>query len=45
MLIANPQNVFIGETLQLSFAGYLLDGVPPAIVGLLLAWLIVRWQW
>jgi Na+/H+ antiporter NhaD/arsenite permease-like protein len=44
-LIGNPQNMFIGESLQLSFAGYLLDGAPPAAIGLLLTWTIVRWQW
>jgi Na+/H+ antiporter NhaD/arsenite permease-like protein len=44
-LIGNPQNMFIGEALQLSFAGYLLDGAPPAIIGLALIWAIIRWQW
>ena len=44
-LIGNPQNMFIGESLQLSFAGYLVDGAPPAIAGLVLTWLIIRRQW
>jgi Na+/H+ antiporter NhaD/arsenite permease-like protein len=44
-LIGNPQNMFIGESLRLSFAGYLLDGAPPAVVGLLITWVIIRWQW
>jgi Na+/H+ antiporter NhaD/arsenite permease-like protein len=44
-LIGNPQNMFIGESLRLSFAGYLLDGAPPAAVGLGLTWVIIRWQW
>ena len=44
-LIGNPQNMFIGESLRLSFAGYLLDGVPPALLGLGVTWLIIRWQW
>ena len=44
-LIGNPQNMFIGESLELSFAGYLLDGAPPAIAGLFIAWLVLRWQW
>ena len=44
-LIGNPQNMFIGESLRLSFAGYLLDGVPPAAIGLVLTWLVIRWQW
>jgi Na+/H+ antiporter NhaD/arsenite permease-like protein len=44
-LIGNPQNMFIGESLRLSFAGYLADGVPPAAVGLLATWGIIRMQW
>lgn len=44
-LIGNPQNMFIGEALQLPFAGYLLDGGPPAAIGLVVTWLIIRWQW
>jgi Na+/H+ antiporter NhaD/arsenite permease-like protein len=44
-LIGNPQNMFIGESLRLSFAGYLLDGAPPAAIGLVLTWLIIRRQW
>ena len=33
-LIGNPQNMLIGQYLQLSFAGYLLYGIPVASVGL-----------
>jgi Na+/H+ antiporter NhaD/arsenite permease-like protein len=44
-LIGNPQNMFIGETLRLSFAGYLLDGMPPAVLGLLATWAVIAWQW
>jgi Na+/H+ antiporter NhaD/arsenite permease-like protein len=44
-LIGNPQNMFIGESLQLSFGGYLLDGGPPAVLGLAATWLIIRSQW
>lgn len=44
-LIGNPQNMLVGQSLQLSFAGYLIDGVPPALVGLAIAWLIIRYQW
>jgi Na+/H+ antiporter NhaD/arsenite permease-like protein len=44
-VIGNPQNMFIGESLQLSFAGYLLDAGPPAAIGLLVTWLIIRRQW
>jgi Na+/H+ antiporter NhaD/arsenite permease-like protein len=44
-LIGNPQNMFIGESLQLSFGGYMLDGGPPAMLGLAATWLIIRSQW
>src|SRR4029453_14066055 len=44
-LIGNPQNMLIGETLRLPFAGYLLDGGPPAVIGLAVTWLILRAQW
>ncbi|MBN1343712.1 MAG: anion transporter [Phycisphaerae bacterium] len=42
-LIGNPQNMLIGQKLQLSFAGYLIDGGAPAGVGLFLLWVILRW--
>jgi Na+/H+ antiporter NhaD/arsenite permease-like protein len=44
-LIGNPQNMLIGETLRLPFASYLLDGGPPAVIGLGVTWLILRAQW
>ena len=48
-LIGNPQNMLIGQTLQLSFAGYLLDGGVPALLGLgivwLAIWLVYRARW
>lgn len=44
-LIGNPQNMFIGETLRLSFAAYLVDGMPPAVLGLLATWAVIAWQW
>ena len=40
-LIGNPQNILVGQSLQLSFAGYLLDAGVPAALGLLLTWLII----
>lgn len=40
-LIGNPQNMLIGQTLQLSFARYLLDGGVPALAGLAVVWLLV----
>jgi Na+/H+ antiporter NhaD/arsenite permease-like protein len=48
-LIGNPQNMLIGQALQLSFTRYLVEGGPPALVGLLLVWLVIAWiyrgQW
>jgi len=41
-LIGNPQNMLIGQTLNLSFAGYLIDGGVPAVLGLVLLWLCLR---
>lgn len=49
-LIGNPQNILIGQALHLPFAGYLLAGAVPAVVGTVLAWAILarayrgRWQ-
>ncbi|MBL9079420.1 MAG: anion transporter [Planctomycetes bacterium] len=40
-LIGNPQNMLIGQALDLPFAGYLLDGGPPALLGLAAAWWIL----
>jgi len=41
-LIGNPQNMLIGQTLQLSFTGYLLDGGVPALGGLVVVWLVIH---
>ena len=49
-LIGNPQNMLVGQTLGLSFSGYLLDGGVPAAVGLALVWAVIcaryrgRWR-
>jgi Na+/H+ antiporter NhaD/arsenite permease-like protein len=40
-LIGNPQNMLIGQTLELSFARYLLDGGVPAVGGLAVVWAVV----
>jgi Na+/H+ antiporter NhaD/arsenite permease-like protein len=37
-LIGNPQNMLIGESLKLSFAGYFLDAALPVLAGLLVTW-------
>jgi Na+/H+ antiporter NhaD/arsenite permease-like protein len=48
-LIGNPQNMLIGQTLRLSFAGFLKDALVPSVVGLVLVWgiifLSVRGRW
>jgi len=43
-LIGNPQNMLIGQKLSLPFAGYLLDGAPPAALGCLATWGLLSWQ-
>jgi Na+/H+ antiporter NhaD/arsenite permease-like protein len=43
-LIGNPQNMLIGQKLQLSFAGYLRDAGVPAVIGLVAVWWVVRWR-
>ncbi len=43
-LIGNPQNMLIGQTLRLSFAGYLADAAVPSVLGLGAVWLVVRWR-
>jgi Na+/H+ antiporter NhaD/arsenite permease-like protein len=40
-LIGNPQNMLIGQTLALSFSGYLLDGAVPALAGLAVVWAVI----
>jgi Na+/H+ antiporter NhaD/arsenite permease-like protein len=48
-LIGNPQNMLIGQTLRLSFAGFLADALVPAVLGLAVVWgivhLSVRGRW
>jgi Na+/H+ antiporter NhaD/arsenite permease-like protein len=48
-LIGNPQIMLIGQTLHLSFSGYLLDGGIPASLGLIAVWalivLLTRGRW
>lgn len=44
-LIGNPQNMLIGQSLGISFAGYLLDGGVPALLGLALVWGVIAWRW
>ncbi|MEW6272217.1 MAG: anion transporter [Thermodesulfobacteriota bacterium] len=41
-LIGNPQNMLVGQTLHLSFPGYLLDASLPVVLGLGVVWLVIR---
>lgn len=40
-LIGNPQNMLLGEVLDLSFARYLIEGGVPALCGLAIVWAVV----
>jgi len=48
-LIGNPQNMLIGQTLQLSFGGYLGQAIVPVGLGLLVTWglivVLTRGHW
>lgn len=48
-LIGNPQNMLIGQSLGLSFGGYLLDALVPSVLGLAVVQLVivstVRGRW
>ena len=37
-LIGNPQNMLIGSVLQLPFAGYVRQALPPVLIGLVMLW-------
>ena len=41
-LIGNPQNVLIGQTLNLDFATYARDAALPVVAGLAALWLLLR---
>jgi Na+/H+ antiporter NhaD/arsenite permease-like protein len=43
-LIGNPQNMLIGETLRLSFSGYVLEAAAPVLAGLLVTWGLIVWR-
>lgn len=40
-LIGNPQNMLIGETLHLSFSGYVLEAALPVGLGLVATWVLM----
>src|SRR6266581_3634668 len=43
-LIGNPQNMLIGETLELSFGGYISQALVPVLLGLAVTWGLIAWQ-
>ncbi len=43
-LIGNPQNMLIGEVLHLPFGSYLLQALPPVLLGLLALWGWLAWS-
>jgi Na+/H+ antiporter NhaD/arsenite permease-like protein len=43
-LIGNPQNMLIGESLRLSFGGYLVDAALPVLLGLAVTWAVITVQ-
>lgn len=43
-LIGNPQNMLIGQRLQLDFGGYLLDALVPSALGLVATHAILVWS-
>lgn len=44
-LIGNPQNMLIGEMLDLSFGRYLWQAGVPALLGLIVVWLLIMWAY
>ena len=43
-LIGNPQNMLIGQVLELSFLGYFLEAIVPVLLGLAATWGVIAWQ-
>ena len=44
-LIGNPQNMLVGQSLRLSFTGYLLDAALPVVAGLVVVWVVIQWAY
>lgn len=44
-LVGNPQNILIGQTMGLSFAGYLGRAILPSLLGLAAVWGVVAWRY
>ena len=43
-LIGNPQNMLIGQVLELSFLQYFLEAIAPVLLGLAATWGVIAWQ-
>jgi len=43
-LIGNPQNMLIGQKLELEFRGYLMQAIVPVSLGLGATWALIAWQ-
>ncbi len=43
-LIGNPQNMLIGQTLRLSFFGYIREAALPVVLGLVVVWGYIVWS-
>ena len=43
-VIGNPQNMLIGQVLELRFAEYLAAAAVPVLLGLAATWLLLAWQ-
>lgn len=43
-LIGNPQNMLIGQVLDLSFSGYFLEAILPVALGLAVTWGVIAYQ-
>lgn len=44
-LIGNPQNILIGEVLDVPFNPYLKLALPPVLLGLIVVWGCIAWQY
>jgi Na+/H+ antiporter NhaD/arsenite permease-like protein len=44
-LIGNPQNILIGQSLDIPFTKYLLVASVPTLLGLALTWAVLVWQY
>lgn len=43
-LIGNPQNMLIGQTLNMPFSDYLFEATVPVLGGLATTWIVIAWQ-